>query len=113
MNEQEQIERLQQNRHLIAGGVYTAATVEQVAGWIQTTCELAMRWIDVPKVTTPRGIPHMITLHDDDRVTVVRCPANFSQPPIIDLTRKREVAAVPLPAAMPRVEIIEDDGEVT
>ena len=86
MTEREQIEQLQQNRHLIAGGVYTAATVDEVAGWIQTTCELAMRVISCGDV-------------------------HYTQPPIIDLTRRRVVAAAPLPADMPRVEIIEDDGE--
>ena len=88
MTEQEQVERLQQNRHLIAGGVYRGATVEQVAGWIQTTCELAM-----------------IAINGGD--------TRYAPPPIIDLTRGRAVAAAPLPAAMPRVEIIEDDGETT
>ena len=78
MNHLEQIEQLQQNRHLIAGGVYRGATVEQVAGWIQTTCELAMVAIDR-----------------------------------IDFARRRVVASAPLPADMPRVEIIEDDGEMT
>ena len=88
MTEQEQIEQLQQNRHLIAGGVYTAATVEQIAGWIQTTCELAM-------------------------VAITYRDAAYHPPPIIDLTRRRVVAAAPLPADMPSVQFYEDDGEST
>ena len=86
MTEQEQIEQLQQNRHLIAGGVYTAATVDEVAGWIQTTCELAM--VAIAAATRRQSAAD-------------HC-----------LTRRRGVSAAPLPPDMPSVEFYEDDGGI-
>ena len=104
MTEQEQIERLSQNRHLIAGGVYTAATVDEVAGWIQTTCELAMRVImrtsgrfDVAQISDLLPIS-AIEIKPDKQVVL---PPGWNA-----------VTAAPLPPDMPRVTFIEDDGGI-